>query len=115
MEFIIFSSPTILIISLLAVIMVIGAQYGSNAYLKTVLYIIGFLCVVGCTVGALLLGADLRELLAYWLAFTLLGLTSFILPEDKKVETSAKDTKEVATAGEPANAENEVEGVTDEL
>ncbi len=83
-DYIILTNQIIIIVSLIAIILALTARFTTNKYICAGLYVISFLCVVGCTIYALLLGADLKELLAYILIFTLLGLTAFIpMPNEK--------------------------------
>lgn len=116
MEFILLTTPAILITFLIAVITSISARFISNKYIHNGLYIISFLCVAGCTVYALLLGVDLKELLAYILIFTLLGLTSFFsISNEKDTNSNINDEKKDVMINPDANDEEQAEEKTDEL
>lgn len=95
MESVIFSSPMVIIVSVLAVIMIIAARFTANHTVGSVLYLLSFLFVIGCVIYLFLLGVNLYELLAYVMIFALLGLTAFFTVKDKYV---SEDGNEEANA-----------------
>ena len=77
------SNSVILILSLLAVIFAVSAKFVTNKYVSAVLSVIGFLLVLSNITYALLLGAELTEVLIYVLAFSLIGVIT-LLPDVKQ-------------------------------
>ncbi len=116
MESVILTNPAILIVSLIAVIFWVGARFIKNKYIGIVLNIISFFCVIGCTIYALLLGVELKEILAYILLFTLLGVTAFlpVTTETNKQTDNAEGSKKLEIDSIDSEKER-VEGKNDEL
>lgn len=75
---IILSSPIILLLSAIAIICIVAARFVTNKYIGTGSSIVGFLLVLANITYALLLGADLTEILIYVLAFALIGSIHFL-------------------------------------
>lgn len=114
MDYVMLAEPAILAVSLVAVIATVAARFVDHKYVSGILHIASFLCVVGCVTYALLLGAELKELLTYILLFVLIGMTSFIpvanehkaedksdayITENIKIEETGAQTENTQTEG----------------
>lgn len=105
---VILSTPVIVIITVIALVMHIAGRFVGNKYVRAGLYIASFLCVVGCVTYALLLGVELNELLAYVLLFTLVGITAFIPTAQPTAPQSAPKESEEITTVENTEGQNEL-------
>ena len=96
-ESVILTTPIIVIISVIALIMSVAGRFVGNKIIRAGLYIASFLCAVGCITYALLLGVELDELLTYILLFMLLGLTAFIPTAQHEMPLSAPQEEQTET------------------
>lgn len=99
---IILTHTATLILSLIALFLMIFSFLIQNKKVALIMQVISFLCVLSTVVYALLLGAELTEILVYILVFAVIGLISF-MPK-KEVKNSEIET---ATAKKDGTKENE--------
>lgn len=115
MSSVILTTPVIVVLSSAALLITVGARFVKNKNISAAAYILGFLCVVGCVIYSLLLGAELYELLCYVLIFAIVGITAFIpLPEAKSehetgVETSSNNDSPAVQNDKVSQAEIDVQ------
>lgn len=99
---IILTHTATLILSLIALFLMIFSFLIQNKKVALIMQVISFLCVLATVVYALLMGAELTEILVFILIFAVLGLISF-MPK-KEVKNSEIET---ATAEKDGTKENE--------
>ena len=84
----------ILALSVIAVILTVSARFAGHKYVSAGLSFGGFFLVVASIVYALLLGAELEDVLVYVLVFALIGVIAFLPVKNTAFEKKPESEKE---------------------